>query len=167
MNVHHLELFYYVAKHGGISAAVRNIPYGIQQPAVSGQILQLEDSLGVTLFHRRPFGLTPQGQDLFDFIRPFFENVENMGEKLRGGATQLLRVAASPIVLRDHLPAILQNLRKRFPKLKLALHEGLQPQIEMWLDQREVDVAITVLEGKPPAGIKAEVLLELPLVLLA
>ena len=26
MNVHHIELFYYVAKHGGISAAVRKIP---------------------------------------------------------------------------------------------------------------------------------------------
>ena len=37
MNVHHLELFYYVARHGGISQAVRHIPYGIQQPAVSGQ----------------------------------------------------------------------------------------------------------------------------------
>ena len=33
MNIHHLELFYYVAKFGGISEAVRNMPYGIQQPA--------------------------------------------------------------------------------------------------------------------------------------
>ena len=46
MNIHHLELFYFVAKHGGIAAAVRNIPYGIQQPAVSGQIAKLEESLG-------------------------------------------------------------------------------------------------------------------------
>jgi hypothetical protein len=45
MNIHHLELFYFVAKHGGIAAAVRNIPYGIQQPAVSGQIAKLEESL--------------------------------------------------------------------------------------------------------------------------
>ena len=50
MNVHHLELFYYVARHGGIMPAVRNIPYGIQQPAVSSQIAQLEEFLGVTLF---------------------------------------------------------------------------------------------------------------------
>jgi DNA-binding transcriptional LysR family regulator len=50
MNIHHLELFYYVARHKGISEAVRNIPYGIQQPAISGQILQLEDFLGTTLF---------------------------------------------------------------------------------------------------------------------
>src|SRR5207237_749330 len=44
MNIHHLELFYYVARHGGIVPAVRNMPYGIQQPAVSGQIARLEES---------------------------------------------------------------------------------------------------------------------------
>ena len=49
MNVHHLELFYYVAKHGGIMPAVRNIPYGIQQPAVSSQIAHLEEYPGVTV----------------------------------------------------------------------------------------------------------------------
>ena len=56
MNVHHLELFYYVARHGGIMPAVRNIPYGIQQnPPSSSQIAQLEEYLGATLFQRRPF----------------------------------------------------------------------------------------------------------------
>jgi len=50
VNIHHLELFYYVAGHGGISEAVRHMPYGIQQPAVSDQVIQLEESLGVTLF---------------------------------------------------------------------------------------------------------------------
>jgi hypothetical protein len=59
MNIHHLELFYFVAKHGGIAAAVRNIPYGIQQPAVSGQIAKLEESLGTKLFQRRLFALSP------------------------------------------------------------------------------------------------------------
>ena len=62
MNVHHLELFYYVAKHQGISAAVRHIPYGIQQPAVSGQMLALESNLGVRLFERVPFRLTAPGR---------------------------------------------------------------------------------------------------------
>ena len=58
MNIHHLELFYYVARHGGIAEAVRKMPYGIQQPAISVQLIQLEKSLGTTLFRRRPFQLT-------------------------------------------------------------------------------------------------------------
>ena len=71
MNVHHLELFYYVAKHGGIMPAVRNIPYGIQQPAVSAQVAQLEEFLGATLFQRRPFALTAEGvhEDRPGFVR--------------------------------------------------------------------------------------------------
>ncbi len=73
MNIHHLELFYYVARHGGISEAARQMPYGIQQPAVSGQMIQLEEYLGVKLFQRRPFALTRQGEMLFEFVQPLID----------------------------------------------------------------------------------------------
>ena len=93
MNVHHLELFFYVAKYEGITAAVRKMPYGIQQPAVSGQILQLEDNLGVKLFNRRPFSLTPAGDDLYDFIYPFFSQLKQVEEQLKGEESKHLRIA--------------------------------------------------------------------------
>ena len=166
MNIHHLELFYYVARHGGIAEAVRNMPYGIQQPAISGQVIQLEEFLGVTLFHRRPFALTSQGKELYDFIKPFFDNLTPMAEKLRGGVSQHLRVASSETMLRDHLPPILQELRGQFPKLKVSLREGYHPQVVSWLQQLELDVSIGLLGGKPPAGINAIPMFKLPLVLL-
>src|SRR5437763_15176965 len=87
MNIHHLELFYFVAKYGGITAAVRNIPYGIKQPAVSGQIAKLEESLGTKLFQRRPFALSPTGTELFDIIRPIFENIDVVPVKLSQKST--------------------------------------------------------------------------------
>src|ERR687891_419922 len=97
MNIHHLELFYYVAKHGGIAAAVRKMPYGIQQPAVSGQIARLEEALGAKLFNRRPFSLLPAGGELFEFIRPFFDDVEKVAGRIRGASLQL-RIAAPSVV---------------------------------------------------------------------
>ncbi|MDE3068790.1 MAG: LysR family transcriptional regulator [Verrucomicrobiota bacterium] len=166
MNIHHLELFFYVAKHGGIMPAVRNIPYGIQQPAVSSQIAQLEEFLGATLFHRRPFALTAAGRELYDYIRPFFDNLEAVSEKIRGGVSQHLRVAASETVLREHLPGMLQELRQTFPKLKVTLREGYHPEVVTWLQQREIDVSLGLMGGKPPAGIKALPLFKLPLVLM-
>ena len=36
-----------ITRHGGIMEAVRNIPYGIQQPAVSGQVAQLEEPVPI------------------------------------------------------------------------------------------------------------------------
>ena len=167
MNIHHLELFYYVARHGGIMQAVRNIPYGIQQPAVSGQVARLEEDLGITLFHRRPFSLTPQGQELYDFVRPFFDNLNPMAEKLRGGMAQHIRIAASEIVLRDYLTAILQELGQQFPKLKVSLREGYHPEVVTWLQKQEIDVSVGLLGGKPPPGINAIPIFRMPLVLLA
>jgi DNA-binding transcriptional LysR family regulator len=166
MNIHHLELFYYVARHGGITEAVRNMPYGIQQPAMSGQIIQLEEFLGTTLFHRRPFQLTTQGQELYEFIRPFFENLDAMAARLRGGEAQHVRIGASEIVLRDHLPSILRTLGQRFKRLKVTLREGYQPQLESWITRNELDLAITLLGDKLPPGTSGLRLFELPLVLL-
>jgi len=166
MNVHHLELFYYVARHGGIMPAVRNIPYGIQQPAVSAQVAQLEEFLGVTLFQRRPFALTPAGEKLYAFCAPFFSNLEKLAEEFQGGQARHYRIGASTIVLRDHVPQLLQGVHKKFPGLKVSLREGFPAQLEELLEQDEIDLVITMVERKPPAGFHSQVLLELPLVLL-
>jgi DNA-binding transcriptional LysR family regulator len=166
MNIHHLELFYYVAKNGGISRAVRAMPYGIQQPAVSSQILLLEEDLGIKLFERTPFKLTREGEELYAFARPFFDNVASIGAKLRQRAGPHLRVAGSELVLRDYLPSVIERLRKREPKLKLGLRSGFQAEMEKWLLDREVELAITPLEGSPPAKINCRRLMRLPMALL-
>jgi len=166
MNIHHLELFYHVAQHGGISRAVRHMPYGIQQPAVSGQMRLLEQDLGVRLFERTPFRLTAEGGQLFAFVQPFFENLEPVADRLRKGAAPVFRVGASELVLRDHLPGIIQPLQARAPRLRLALRTGRQPQLETWLLDRQIDFAVTLLETRVAARVKCERLLRLPLVLL-
>jgi DNA-binding transcriptional LysR family regulator len=166
MNVHHLELFYYVARHGGIMPAVRNIPYGIQQPAVSAQVAQLEEFLGVTLFQRRPFALTPAGEKLYAFCAPFFTNLGKVAAEFQGGHARHFRIGASTIVLRDHLPKLLQGVHKKFPGLKVSLREGFPAQLEDLLAKDEIDLVITLMERKPPAGFQSEILLELPLALL-
>lgn len=166
MNIHHLELFYYVARHGGIADAVRNMPYGIQQPAVSAQILQLEDSLGVSLFQRRPFCLTPAGDKLYRFIQPFFQNVETVAEEIRGGAVDFVRIGASDIILRDHLPDIIQRIRQQFPSTRLILRSGYQPDLIQWLQKQELDLALTLLDKNVPSGFQTMPIIRLPLVLL-
>ena len=166
MNVHHLELFYYVARHGGITEAVRNIPYGIQQPAVSGQVAQLEEYLGVTLFQRRPFALTPPGEKLYQYIQPFFANLDLIASELQGGKARQIRIGASTMVLRDHLPEVFQNVRKRFPNLKISLREGYPQDFENLLQKEDLDLAVTAVEKKPAAGLHSAALAELPLVLL-
>jgi DNA-binding transcriptional LysR family regulator len=167
MNVHHLELFYHVAKHKGISAAARRMPYGIQQPAISGQISQLEKTLGTKLFHRRPFGLTPAGLKLFAEIEPFFAGLRELPDLIRGHAKQALRLAAPAIVLRDYLPPILNEYKRRYRDFRLTLYDANQARAEELLRRQEIDLAITELEGKPAGAINSCILMRLPLVLVA
>ncbi len=167
LNIHHLELFYFVARHGGITEAVRHMPYGIQQPAVSGQIIALEESLGKPLFRRRPFQLTPAGDSLFQFVRPFFENLDSVEARLRGNSGRLIRIAASSPVLKSHLPTILMSLKQEYPDLRFTLHEAVQPEIDILLRNREIDLAVTILDGPSDSDLTSEKLIELSLLLLA
>lgn len=166
MNVHHLELFYYVAKNGGVSAAARAMPYGIQQPAISAQILQLEDALGVTLYQRRPFQLTREGQSLYDFIAPFFGGLAEMGDRIRGGGEKRLRIAAAEVVQRDYLPELLARMRRRVKGFHFTLTHGRQQEIETLLAAQEIDIGLGTLMDKTAANIEARELMRLPMVLL-
>ena len=166
MNIHHLELFYYVAKYGGISEAVRKMPYGIQQPAVSAQVLQLESHLGVSLFSRRPFCLSPPGDKLYRFIQPFFDNLENIAEEIKGEISRTIRIGASDVVLKDHVPALIQRLREKFPATKLTLRSGYQPELLEWLRKQELDLALTLVDRNLSMPLQVMPVLKLPLVLL-
>ncbi|MEO6875028.1 MAG: LysR family transcriptional regulator [Opitutaceae bacterium] len=166
MNVHHLELFYYVAKHGGISAAVRRIPYGIQQPAVSGQMGKLEQQVGTKLFERNPFRLTPAGDKLYAHVQPFFENLGEIASALGGEAEPTLRLGGAELVLRDHMPQVMQRVRALHPRMKLSLHSGHQAQLAAMLHERQIDLAIGPVEAKPPARLRQLRLTCIPLVML-
>ena len=165
-NLHHLELFYHVARNGGITAASRSMPYGIQQPAISGQISLLESDLGVRLFQRRPFKLTPAGRELYDFLAPFFGALPDVAANIAGKASRRLRLAAPATIIRRHLPAVLSGVRKARPDLELSLVDTDQRGAFDLLEREEVDLAVCELESRPPAGIRTEVLISMPLVLL-
>lgn len=166
MNIHHLELFYHVARCRGVSAAARQMPYGIQQPAISAQILQLEDSLGKTLFHRRPFALTAEGEALFAHIEPFFAKLPAVAERVRGGADHSLRIACPELVQRDYLPALLAAVRARVPDFHFTLESGRIDEIIASLRAGKIDLGLAASAGPAGDDIRLHELLCLPMVLL-
>ena len=166
LNVYHLEIFYYVAKHGGISAAVRHIPHGIQQPAVSGQMGKLEEDVGVQLFERSPFRLTAPGEKLFARIRPFFDELPAVAARLHASAEPELRLGGAELALRHHIPVVMQRVKQRFPKLRFSLRSGFQTQLEDWLRDGVIDLGVTAVEARAPAKLQRLRLTDVPLVLL-
>ncbi len=162
MNIHHLELFYYVARHRGVLAACRHIPYGIQQPAVSLQVIALEKDLGTTLFQRRPFELTSAGQVLFDAIAPFFSRLPEMRSLVTGQISRHLRLAGATEFLRDHLPSMLREMGEGF---HFQLCEASQSQAQDLIEKRMADLALTVIESSLPPGFHTHEIARLPLII--
>ena len=86
--------------------------------------------------------------------------------EIQGGLARHIRIGASTIVLREYVPELFQDVRKRFPGLKLSLREGFPAHLEDLLQADEIDLAITLVEKKYAPGIHSLALLKLPTVLL-
>lgn len=143
INLHHLELFYYVAEAGGISAAVKVIPYPIQQPAISQQVLTLEKSLGVKLFERRPFNLTEAGRVMINCVRPFMEQLATLEDDLKGLHRVRFRIGCPALIADYYVPELLPRLAEKHPELLPQVFEleGREPYKN--LVSREVDLVIS------------------------
>lgn len=164
INPRAFQAFYFVARCGGISEAAKHMR--ISQSTMSEQIIELEEELHAVLFDRRPFGLKPAGQRLYEYGKPFFDGLDDVVAELRNGAPDMIRIGAWSVVLRDYLPKILRTLGAQFTKLRFKLLHGLPPEVEKFLEADEIDLGITVCEAKAPLACGSEILLNLPLVLL-
>ncbi len=166
INLHHLRLFHYVADAKGISAAVKLIPYGIQQPAISQQLRQLEGALGVKLFERRPFSLTLPGERLYKFTTKAFNDLELTLRSFQDGADIRFRVACPSIISVNFLPKIISPLLKEFPYLRPHIMEIEGNAIFAALLNKNIDIAISMADLPRSKLILATKIISLPLALI-
>ncbi len=163
VNLHHLRLFHYVADAKGISAAVKIIPYGIQQPAISQQLLQLEEELGVKLFERRPFSLTPAGERLYRFTAKAFNDLEETLKSLKDDVGIRIRVACPSVISANYLPKIVSGLLDDFSFLRPNILEIEGSGVFGALFNKEIDIAITMADLPRSKSIVSTRIISLPL----
>jgi DNA-binding transcriptional LysR family regulator len=118
----------------------------IAQPALSRQIIQLEEEVGATLFNRtkRSVELTEAGQffktEVEHILQQMDEICRKTGEIHRGEAGEI-RIGYASSSMTEALPKILVALRNRHPNLKVLLSEGTNLFEIDALQRRTLDVA--------------------------
>lgn len=100
INYRQLHYFWAVAKAGGIARAAEQLHLAPQ--TLSGQVSQLEESLGVQLFRRagRRLALTEQGKQVLSFADEIFQVGQELEERLRNRADErqfLFRVGIADV----------------------------------------------------------------------
>ena len=144
LNLRQLEYFYYVAKYGGFTHAARQLPFQIQQPALSIRVKALEEDLHSKLYRivGRRFQLTPSGEYLFNALKPIFESLDTLERHLRGKTHGRLVVAeAAPmLILKDQRKALL-TFREQYPDVQVSVLERKWTDLLQLVSDGTVDFA--------------------------
>ena len=125
------------------------------QPGVSKAILELEEELGIEVFTRhgkRLKRITEPGQHVLNSIEIILRevnNLKNIGEQYSAEDSGTLSIATTHTQARYVLPMPVANLRNKYPKINVSLHQG-SPS----------DVAKMVLEENAEIGIATESLVD-------
>ena len=123
------------------------------QPGISKAILELEEELGVDIFARhgkRIKRVTEPGQQVLKSIEIIMREVANLkriGEDYAKQDAGTLSIATTHTQARYFLPGPVAQLRQRFPKVQLVLHQGMPEQVARMLldDVAEVGLATEAL----------------------
>lgn len=126
MELRHLRYFIAVADHNSFTAAARRVH--VSQSALSGQIRDLEDELGVTLFDRnnRAVALSPEGEVFIQEARQIVAHAERAREMaLRASRGELgeLTVGFCGPATASFLPSCVRDFRLGHPDVALSLRD--------------------------------------------
>ncbi|RKF36260.1 LysR family transcriptional regulator [Paraburkholderia fungorum] len=144
-----LITFAAVAEHRNISRAA--VALHLSQPAVSGQLRQLQDEFGEPLYLRdgRGVRLTPAGEQLASYatrLRDTWRQAHAYRDALRGLEQGTLRIGASTTPASYLLPYLIADFHRRYPEVTLHTADGNTTEIVSALGS--VDIAM--IEG--PVG---------------
>jgi DNA-binding transcriptional LysR family regulator len=163
-----LQVFESVARRQSFTRAAQELH--LSQPAVSMQIKQLENAVGLPLFEQlgKQIQLTEAGSVMLQFSRRVDGDLREAGEaieELKGVEGGRLRIAVATTV--NYFAArLLSRFCNRYPGVRVSLDVTNRQALLRQLEENSVDV---VLMGRPPDGldVEAEAFMDNPLVVVA
>jgi len=168
ISLRQLSIFESVARHLSYTRAAEELH--LSQPAVSMQVKQLEEQVGLPMFERlgKRILLTEAGQEILHYsvlVNRSLREMEEALESLKGIRRGRLRIAVASTV-NYFAPRLLAVFQQRYPGIGLRLDVTNRESLVQLLETNAVDL---VLMGQPPQDIEveAEAFMDNPLVVIA
>lgn len=144
-----LITFALVARFKSITRTAEYLNLG--QPAVSGQLRQLQEAVGEPLYERRGnhIVLTPAGEGLLDYaehLERLWRESRDYVDGLKRITRGVLRIGATMTIASYYLPLHLVEMQRRHPEVMMYMQTGNTPEIIQQLS--EIDLAF--IEGPVP-----------------
>lgn len=147
--LHNLDLstlrsFVTIAESGSMTRAAGRL--FMTQSAISMQIKRLETSLGLSVFERSAQGMTTtsEGEQLLHFANQMLAiNDEAMGRLTSPDYEGQIRLGAPCDVIYPHIPGILKEFSRDFPRVQIKLSSGPTVNLKNQYRQGLLDVVLT------------------------
>lgn len=122
------------------------------QSLLSRQLNALERDCGARLFNRTGRGveLSEVGERLFPRVKTLLSDAEQLEQEIRGQAREPMgrvTVGFLPSIAQPLVGRLFTELRERHPAVTLKVLEGSSGQVEEWLAEARVDIAILYRYG--------------------
>jgi DNA-binding transcriptional LysR family regulator len=167
MELRQLRYFLAVAEASNFTKAAAGLR--VAQPALSRQVKDLEDEIGVDLLRRSPRGvtLTAEGELFLEEVREILKRTGESVEKVRAlarGKNSELRVGYEPTLAVEILLPGIVAFHKSVPRAKVLLYDLSRDELITGLQNATLELAIMgQLTGAHTAGIEFESLRTYPL----
>ena len=160
MELRHLRYFQVVGEVLNFTKAAARLR--VAQPALSRQVQDLEDEIGVDLLRRSPRGvtLTAEGKLFLQEVSELLKRVDESVEKTRAlarGEYGELHIGYAYVPTAEILPPALEAFRKAVPRVKVVLHDLTSDELIARLRNAALELAIMVQPtGEQTVGIEFE-----------
>ena len=150
MQYRHLHYFVSVVEAGSFSRAASTIH--VAQPALSQQIAQLEEQLGVSLLLRSARGVRPTaaGEVLYREASSILRRLQQLPGIVRSGtgpAKGIVRIGISSTFLTTAPMAFMEHCKSSLPDVVLRMAVSDSPTIKRRVSEHELDLGL-VLEDE-------------------
>lgn len=152
MNLRSLRYFLQIVESGSFSKAADRLH--VAQPALSRQIRQMEEELGVALLYRNANGVvaTEAGERLLHHARRIMAECAEIPESVRGTAMTPcgdVRFGMPGTVSELLAAPLIEAARERYPKVRIRVVEAMSGYILDWLRRGDVDLAMLYATSDP------------------
>ena len=155
IKLNQLRAYQAIMLTGSVTAAAERLH--TTQPAISRQLVSLEEAIAIRLFDRSSGGRmvpTTLGLRFFRHVEGTLSGIDDIPEVARDLATRgeaRLRVGATPPLMNSTLlTGALQMLFERCPSIQLTLESRARQDIEEWVANGQIDVGLALLPADNP-----------------
>ncbi|WP_374583263.1 LysR substrate-binding domain-containing protein [Pseudoduganella sp.] len=162
MELSSLRIFKTVAEEGSVTQAAARLHR--VQSNVSARLTQLEESLGVTLFHRsgRRLLITPEGTRLLEYAERLLRLADEAQMSVRGEQepSGQLRIGSMETTAAARLPRVLGAFHRQYPQVDLVLETGPTDHMVQAVLNHKVDLALVAAPIERPELVQVPVFVE-------